>query len=127
MDNPRQPGNNLGIMYCAHRKYTLGDRPLYTEVYASWQDAAKQLSKMYDAVCLPLYIGEQYGLSIDTHPFPNRWDSGQVGFIVVSKYVVTRHFGTIYCTKKLIAKAKNILLAEVAEYNTYLQENGNAN
>lgn len=120
--NPRIENNNLGFMICFHQKYTLGDdHYIEHQDYTSWAHMGQQLAKKFNAaVILPLYLYDHSGITMATTPFYDHWDSGQVGFILVSKSAIARWFNTCYCTKKLIEKARYILEGEVEEYNLYL-------
>jgi len=122
--NPREYPH-LGTMICFHIRYDLGDyHPIRRLNYTNWQDMAGALVKEFNAaVILPLYLLDHSSISLSTHPFNNMWDSGQVGYILVSKPDVAKWFGTKYCTKALIKKATAILMNEVDDYNVYL-ENG---
>jgi hypothetical protein len=84
----------------------------------------KYFEKVHDlAVCLPVYMYEHSGIALDVEPFHCRWDSGQVGFIFVSKSKLRDKYNVKRLTKSIVEKAKSVLIAEVAEYNDYLQGN----
>lgn len=71
-----------------------------------------------DEVCiLPLYLYDHSGITISTAEFSCPWDSGQVGFIYAEKDNLTKQFGD----NLNLAEVKNILIAEVKEYDSYLQ------
>ena len=120
--NPRE-FPTLGHMVCFHNRYTLGDEHQHrSDDYTGWEHMAACFQKQYNAaVILPLYMLDHSGLSIQTHPFYDVWDSGQIGYIVVSRADVAEWYGTKYCTKNLITKATQLLQQEVESYNNYLQ------
>lgn len=116
--DPRE-WDNLGIMVLNHKRYNL---PLEIKIdldsFNSWEEIRKELIKFYDAsVILPVYGYDHSGLSIKagkrTFPFNDRWDSGQLGFIFVTKKKIKEE----NITKK---KAEEILLSEIEIYNKYL-------
>lgn len=72
-------------------------------------------------VVLPLYLYDHSGITISTAPFSCPWDSGQVGFISVSKAKVREEFGIQRITAKVREKAEEILRGEVKDYDQYLQ------
>lgn len=73
-DNPREMWDNAGIMYCEHRRYSLGDR------------SAEHPDSLINIVCrLPLYLLDHSGLAMSTGSFNDIWDSGQVGVIYLTK------------------------------------------
>lgn len=117
--NPRQD-DNLGVILYAHRTYVLGDETFDVDSYDSWEEVRKgELEK--DAVVLPVYAYEHSDFSISTTPFSCPFDSGQVGFVYVTKEKIRREYGVKRVTKKLIEKVENILKAEIEDYNCYLQ------
>ncbi len=93
-DSPRN-WDNLGKMICFHRGYDLGDKHNYNaDDYNSWGEIEKAIIKEENpAVILPLYMYDHSGISISTSPFGCRWDSGQIGFVLVSKKQALEEFG----------------------------------
>jgi hypothetical protein len=82
-------------MICFHRGYDLGDKHNYNaDDYNSWGEIEKAIIKEENpAVILPLYMYDHSGISISTSPFGCRWDSGQIGFVLVSKKQALEEFG----------------------------------
>jgi hypothetical protein len=113
--NPRTEWDNLGTMVCFHNRYDLGDKTDYrSKDYNGW-DELKQgiLENEGEVVILPLYLYDHSGITISTSSFDCRWDSGQIGFIFVSKHTIK---------KEGIDETKVIeyLKGEVETYDKYL-------
>lgn len=126
--NPRTEWDNAGIMACFHRRYTLGDKQdkhgLRHEDFAGWDEMEAHIFKEKDAaIVLPLYLYDHSGITMRHFPFECRWDSGQVGFIYITKDDVRKNWDVKYVTKKSLAKAKACLIAEVQTYDDYLTGN----
>ena len=121
-DNPRTTWDNMGTMICFHGRYDLGDKHEYnSNDYDNWDEMENAIIKNEDvAIILPLYLYDHSGITISTSPFGCRWDSGQVGFIIVSRETLRREYGVIRITKKVIEKATKVLLGEVETYDQYL-------
>lgn len=68
--NPRDDVN-LGVMYCRHRRYTLGDENAVDP---------EDLPEDEIACILPIYMYDHSGLAFSHTPFSCRWDSGQLGY-----------------------------------------------
>ena len=85
--NPREEYDNMGTMVCFHKRYVLGDKHEYKESdYNGWGELEKAITRKEDAaVLLPIFMYDHSGITIQTRPFSCPWDSGQVGFIFVSK------------------------------------------
>ena len=123
-ESPESPRSwdNLGTMICFHKRYDLGDKHDYNHVeYDSWSEQRKDIEKTENTcVILPLYLYDHSGITMSTSPFGCSWDSGQVGWIIVSKENVRKEFGVKRITKEIIEKVTNILEGEVKTYDQYL-------
>lgn len=119
--SPRED-DNLGTMICFHRGYELGDDHDYNHKnYSSWSEQKEDIEKREDVcVMLPLYLYDHSGITISTSPFTCRWDSGQVGWILVSKEKVRQEYNVKKITKDIIEKVTNVLEGEVKAYDQYL-------
>jgi len=117
--NPTSPRewDNLGAMYCWHRKYQLGDRHGYCI------QEIEDLIKRKDVLSLPLYLYDHSGITMNTTGFSCPWDSGQVGYIFVRYEDIKKNFSVKRITKKLINEVLKQLKAEVEEYDNYLTGN----
>jgi hypothetical protein len=127
-ESPRQC-DNFGIMVCFHRRYSLGDidedHCYRGEDYNSWEELKNEIEKKEDVgVILPLYLYDHSGITMKTCPFNDRWDSGQVGFIFVSKAKIREEFSiedmSVDITDDILDGAKKILEGEVEIYDCYL-------
>jgi len=120
-ESPRE-WDNLGTMICFHGRYNLGDKHDYRSGdYSGWDEQRKDIEKKENVcVILPLYLYDHSGITISTSSFSCNWDSGQIGWIVVSKEQVRKEFGVKRITKEIIEKVTNILEGEVKTYDQYL-------
>lgn len=121
-ESPRE-WDNLGTMICFHNRYDLGDNHNYnSDDYSSWGEMKQAIIKEENpAVILPLYMYDHSGISISTSPFSCRWDSGQIGFILVSKKKALEEFGGKIVTKNLKERLEKILEGEVETYTQYVE------
>lgn len=119
--NPRGD-DNIGKMVCFHGSYNLGDNNDYRQGdYSSWYELRAQLIKDFrNDVILPLYLYDHSGITIATTPFSCRWDSGQVGFIIVDRKMLLACRGVKKITKKEKEKLFEYLKSEVETYDWYL-------
>lgn len=127
-ENPRQAFDNLGWMACHHRRYILGDEQLRSrEDIHTWEQVEAMLIKERQAgVILPLYLYDHGGQAISTIPWQGRaphadWDSGQVGFIYVTRPKLLEEYGIRKIIKSVRERITGYLKAEVETYNHYLQ------
>ena len=115
--NPRKDFDNLGTMVCWHHKYRLGDEHLYERP----ENLRASLKELDAKIVLPLYLYDHSGQTISTKPFGCRWDSGQVGFIYVSRKKLLEEYGGKKVTKKMLEKAEKVILSEVELYDSYIR------
>lgn len=122
--NPRKD-DNLGTMLCFHSRYDLGDKNILdinTSMFDSWEDMEEYLRKEENAVViLPLFLYDHGGITMKTLPFSCHWDSGQVGFIYVTREKILKDFKRKKLSKKLLKFVADILLSEVEIYKKYLE------
>lgn len=78
----------------------------------------KELDKHY--IILPLYLYDHSGLALNTGGFNCPWDSGQIGYIYVSKEAIRKEYNWKLITKKRLEKIESILKNEVKTYHYYL-------
>ena len=125
--NPCSPRefDNLGTMVCFHRRYNLGDETeLKSSDFSSWEELENYLYKEEDAlIAIPVFMYDHSGLWINTTGFSCPWDSGQVGYIYVSKEKVREDYGCKRISKKLKEMIREMLCSEVDLYNDYLSGN----
>jgi len=121
-ESPRGEGyDNLSTMVCFHGRYELGDKTdLNSDMFNGWAELEAYLIKEKKAeIILPLYMYDHSGITISTTPFSCPWDSGQIGFVYVSKKAIQKEYGR--CTKLARKKAEKVLLSEVETYDQYIR------
>lgn len=124
-DDPESPRDcdNIGTMVCFHKKYVLGDEEhCYTrEDFCSWEELEKAIEDNEDvAIILPLYLYDHCRITIRTYPFSDKWDSGQIGFVFVSKDKIREEFSVTDITDEILDKVKMLMKGEVEMYSEYL-------
>lgn len=111
--------DNLGTMVCWHPQYKLGNNHSFKSPQDFERWVKEEVGKS-NIVLLPLYLLDHSGLAISTVPFGDPWDSGQVGWVYVTKEDLHREFGAKKLTGRIKQKAVSILQEEVETYNQYL-------
>lgn len=121
--------DNLGVMFCFHNRYNLGDSKIETsDSFSGWAEIEKYLIKEKNAVLIsPLYLYDHSGLRIKIGSFNGllpqghaEFDSGQIGFIYTTKERIKEWFDIKKVTKKALQKAENLLKSEVEIYDKEL-------
>lgn len=143
--NPRTEFDNLGTMICFHNRYSLGDEHSYknpedfiydkaTEYFNSetiendYQELTTEefIDKYLEKpekhlIILPLYLYDHSGITMNTTGFSCPWDSGQVGWIYVTKEDAKKEWGVKKISPKLRQRIVNNLVGEVETYDQYLR------
>lgn len=74
-------------------------------------------------VMLPLYLYDHSGITMSTGSFSCPWDSGQVGYIYMTREQIERDYGWKLLTKARVKKILSCLKEEVETYDHYLTGN----
>ena len=113
----------FGTMVCFHGRYDLGDKGHgYTsKEQSSWDEFEERLVKDGAVVILPLYLYDHSGITMNTSGFSCPWDSGQVGFIFITREKLLKKYGGMRVSKDMIAKATRVMEGEVETYDQYLK------
>ena len=123
-EDPRD-WDNLGHMFCFHKRYTFGDKYDETsEQFNDWDEIEKYLYKEKKAViCLPLFVYDHSTVSMRTyrHGQHSAWDCGQVGFIYVTAEDIQKCYNVKRISKTILKRAEDVLTSEVDTYDKYLQ------
>lgn len=118
-ESPRD-WDNVGVMVCWHSRYNLGDKHGFESPQA-FQEWIKEAEP--DAVVLPLYLYDHSGITMSTGSFGDPWDSGQVGYIYVTKKRALEEYGDVgkIWNKKAKTTAEKHLKGEVETYDSFLR------
>jgi len=74
-----------------------------------------------DYIVMPLYLLDHSGLAMKATSFNDPWDSGQVGWIYVSKADALKEFDTAEMTEDVCKRAEDLMRSEVDVYDCYLR------
>ena len=126
--NPRKDFDNLGTMVCFHKRYNLGDDPkdhgLRSDDFSGWGELEKHLWEELDAVVvLPLFLYDHSGITVSTSPFSCPWDSGQIGFMFITREMAIKEYSEDACAPEQLTKIEQYLRNEVRTYDDYLTNN----
>lgn len=111
-ENPRD-WDNLGTFWGFHGRYASPD-PV--------PEGVGPMDLPKDVVYLPVWLYDHSGVSFaaaDSNPFHCPWDSGQFGWIFVTKADLRKEFGWKRISVKREAEVKKMLAAEVETYSQW--------
>ncbi len=123
--NPETPRNwdNLTKIIAFGKYRGLGDKhDINSNNFSDWDDNKQGVMKEYDVVVIkPLYMYSHSGETISTSPFSCPWDSGQLGWVIVTKEDLRKEYGLKRVSKKFRLMAENILEAEIEVLDQYIR------
>ena len=94
-ENPRTWCSST--LYTTHRRYDFGGESLSCDAASIEEAFAEHLADRglteRDVIWLPVYGFEHSGLALGCTPFRDRWDSGQLGYIYMSRADTSREYG----------------------------------
>ena len=120
--SPREWSNITTLIFFGSFSH-LGDKHDFrSEDASNWDEQEKLIrSKLNVKHIQKVYGYSHSGLAISTSPFSCPWDSGVLGFAVITGNNVTECMGGKYATKKNIAKAIEQVDGEIEVLNQYVQ------
>ncbi len=121
--NPRTEWDNMTVMAFFHKRYNLGDKDpgISDRDYGSWDEMEDAIRKKFDiAVISPVYMYDHSGITIATRPFSCPWDSGQIGFVWITKKSARENMLWKAITKARLKRLEEVIEAEIEAYDNYL-------
>lgn len=91
--------------------YSFGDE---TQSIEDIKDRLSDKSFMNDNIVLPIYAYIHSGMTISTTSFNDRWDSGQIGYIFVSKETVRAEYNVSRISSRLRKRVINMMASEIS-------------
>jgi len=123
--DPQSPRewDNLAKIICFHSRYNIGEKHDYKHGdYSSFSEMGEDIIRKENAaVIMPIYMYDHSGICISTKPFSCPWDSGQIGWAVVSKEMARKEYSCKRVTKAIIAKITSVVEGEIETYSQYLE------
>lgn len=126
IDGPRE-WDNLGEIVGHCKSYKLYDvkNPYSGEGGSHLEDFKLYLKdknlKLDDVVYLPVYAYIHSGVTINTTGYSCTWDSGQVGYIYVSKEKIRNEYSISKVTSKWVDKIEGYLNNEIETFAQYIE------
>ncbi len=123
--NPRTQCDNDTLMLFFHKKYNLGDTKknnYRSQDFSNWDEMEAQIIKDHQPVVIkPVFLYDHSGLTIATSPFSCRWDSGQIGFVLMPKKSAYAAYGVKRITKAIKEKCEQYIDSDIKVYDQYLR------
>jgi hypothetical protein len=126
-ETPEDPRDmdQFGHMICFHRRYNLGDKHQWsspTEFEEEVLNTDKNANTPKgNVIALPLFLYDHSGITMNTAPFSCKWDSGQVGWIYMTKEEALKNWNWKRLSKKRVDHVLDVLRNYVKWYDEYLR------
>lgn len=125
-EDPQDPRefDNFGSFVLNHKRYTLpNDLKINFKEFDSWEEIQNYLKERFKPVLIKKVLGYDHsGLSISLdskYPFNDVWDSGTLGFMIVTEEEFLKEFKEN--TPENIKLAERRLINEFETYKEYLE------
>jgi hypothetical protein len=120
--NPRD-FDNCDLFILFHKRYNLGDKHDYKhEDFSGWDEMEAQIIKDHDPVVIKsVYLMDHSGISISDKPFSCHFDSGMIGFALISRKSALKEMNAKRVTRKVKEWAKKCLDSSIKTYDEYLK------
>lgn len=131
VESPREWDNVTQMIFFGKHEH-LGDKhnvKINNQYNSRWDfvdNAPDEIRKQIKDIVaiLPVHYYEHSGCAISTsssYPFNCRWDSGTIGFCVVTKKALRECFGVKKLKQEHLDKAESYILGEVETLNQWLE------
>jgi len=109
-ESPREWDNLTKMLFFGKHKY-LGDKHnINADDYNGWNELEEAIKKEYDVVMIKkVYAYIHSGMTISTQPFSCPWDSGVLGFVIITKADLRKEYNWKVLTQKRINEVYNRL------------------
>lgn len=119
-DSPRS-WDNLSKMIFLGKHSHLGDKHEFHDTHESLEAHEAFIAKKLDVAYIArVYAYIHSGMTISLTPFSCRWDSGCLGWVVVTKEAIRNEYGVKRVTKKSIEKAIEVVKGEINVLDHYV-------
>jgi len=119
--SPREWDNLTKMIFIGKHSH-LGDKHDFHENHESFEAHQNHIAKELGAVYIaPIYAYIHSGMTISTKPFGCQWDSGKLGWVVITKEAIRDCWGIKRVTQKYIEKAINQIEGEVEILDQYIK------
>lgn len=125
-ESPRE-WSNLGSFYTTkNNRYIRCEIEIYDyerdEAFEFGSDAGSDIERLSKLgyIAIPISIYDHSGWTVFSG-VANGWDSGCIGFYVVSREKIREDFKCKRISKKLLTRVKNIMESEIKTFDRYIQ------
>lgn len=117
------------VIVADHPKYDIGDTEHgYREENGyewgpdSLQEIHADIVKTHPGCIIrPLFLMDHGLVGVSLKDYRDKWDSGQVGWVFVSRQMIRDNWGIKRVTKEYIERAEALMASEVEEYSRWLE------
>lgn len=113
--NPITDWDMLGKFVCFHKKYDLSNDQRFKSPDELMEYVKENKCRLY-----PLYLYDHSGITISLSPFSCRWDSGQVGWVMLEPDDLRKKYKAKRLSKNHWKKAEKVIENEVKVFDDYL-------
>lgn len=113
-ENPMTEFDRLGTIITTNNRYFTGDEIIDDD----WEEKREEIEDE-GGIVLPLYMLAHSVIHLSLDPFADRWDSGCVGFVYVTREKLSDEYKN-YALSSAQAYARKCIHGEIDSLNMYL-------
>ena len=119
-ESPRE-WDNMSKMIFIGKHSGYGDAHDLHQDHNSFEDHQAFVAKQLDAAWItPVYAYIHSGMTISTEPFSCPWDSGKLGWVVLTREKIRSEYGVKRITQKTLDKAIKVAVTEIETLDQYI-------
>jgi hypothetical protein len=120
-ESPRTWDNLSKLILFGKYKHLSDKHEIDANDYNGWENNKKAVIKAFNpAMIVPLYMFSHSGETVSLNPFSCPWDSGQLGWVIVTKEDANKEYSVKRITKKVLEKITSVIEAEVKVFDQYI-------
>lgn len=120
-DSPREWTNISTMIFFGRYSHLGDDHDFNADDYDGWDEMENAIRNKLNVKHIQKVYGYSHGgLAISLEPFSCRWDSGVLGFAVITAENVTECMGGKYATRKNVEKAIHQIKDEIKVLDQYV-------
>ena len=127
--NPRTDQDCFTVIVAHHPRYEIGDTEHGYREENGYRWGPGSLKEIHDEIvrthrdCLirPLYLMDHGLVGVSLKDYKDAWDSGQVGWVFVTRKMIRENYMVKRVTAEVLAKAEALMASEVEQYSAWLE------
>ena len=121
VESPREWCNLTTMIFFGNYSHLGDEHNMRSEDHNGWDEMEKAIMKEYDVACIKKVYGYSHsGLTISLKPFSCQWDSGVLGFAIITKEALRENYMMKRLSSKAVKNGYKHILNEIVVLDQYV-------